>query len=330
MPITFSIIIPTAKITSFLTKKTLPAIFSQSEKSFELIIVTNQNNFPKIGKQVKVIKTKIKNPGKMRNLAAQNSHGSILVFIDDDVYPSKNWLKQIRAKINSPKITAVCGPGVTPPKSTFSQSLSGWFWASPLGSANYLYRCFPQSKRFVDDFPTFNLAVKSPDFFQIKGFDCHYWPGEDTKLCHDLAYNLHKKILYHPKILVFHQRRSILKHHLAQLNRYAIHRGFYTHYLPKTSKRISYFIPSIFLLILLVFISQNYFKNFPYFSSFILPIVSFILIFYLLLSILNSIWIFQKSKIFLISFLSIPIIFISHLSYGSCFLYGLFQKKLKF
>ncbi len=98
MPLTFSIIIPTAKITSFLTGKTLPAIFTQTQKSFEIIIVTNQNNFSKIDKRVKIIKTKIKNPGKMRNLAAQKAQGSILVFIDDDVYPSPNWLKQIEKK----------------------------------------------------------------------------------------------------------------------------------------------------------------------------------------------------------------------------------------
>ncbi|MFH1407628.1 MAG: glycosyltransferase family A protein, partial [Patescibacteria group bacterium] len=53
------------------------------------------------------------NPAKRRDLAIKYAKGSWLAFIDDDAYPSKDWLKVASFYFGDMSITAVCGPGVT-------------------------------------------------------------------------------------------------------------------------------------------------------------------------------------------------------------------------
>ena len=39
-----------------------------------------------------------------------------------------------------------------------------------------------------------NLVVKREVFEAVGGYDSHYWPGEDTKLCLDITHKAGKKI----------------------------------------------------------------------------------------------------------------------------------------
>ncbi|MDO8515103.1 MAG: glycosyltransferase, partial [bacterium] len=232
--------------------------------------------------------------------------GEIVAFIDDDAYPEKDWLENILLNFKKKNITAVCGPGVTPPGSSWQEQASGWVSASPLGGGPFGYRFLPEKTRFVDDYPSMNLAVRKKDFLAVGGFDSDYWPGEDTKLCHDLVYKLHKKIIYDPKILVYHHRRPLWVPHLRQNGNYGLHRGYFARVLPKTSLRLSYFAPSI----LLIFLPVTF-----------LP--------YAILLILNAVWITQKSKSLVQGLISIPAVTVTHLWYGVKFIQGfLFTKKL--
>jgi hypothetical protein len=52
--------------------------------------------------------------------------------------------------------------------------------------------------------------------------------------------------------LVFHHRRTVFDPHLKQIANYALHRGYFVKKYPKTSLRLAYFIPSLFVLGLLV------------------------------------------------------------------------------
>jgi len=334
-----SIIIPVKKISDYLRKETIPALLSQSYQNFEIIILPDhltKEKFPK----TKIIPTWPKiGPADKRDIGAQEAKGTILAFIDDDAYPDRKWLENAISVINHHPLTighqvaAVCGPGVTPPNDPFLAQVSGWMWSSFLGSGGAgQYRCWPGERHEVDDFPTFNLIVKRSDFKKVGGFDSRFWSGEDTKLCHDFVYKLKKKIIYDPKILVYHHRRKIFVPHLKQVGRYGLHRGFFVKILPKTSKRIGYFLPLLFTAgVLLGPIAYLLFFILKFFllAKIIAIIYLSVIGIYFLGLLASGFWVFSKSRNLLAAILVMPTIFISHLFYGIMFFKGLAKKVVK-
>ena len=353
-----SIIVPLKQISRYLVEETIPAILKQTYQNFEIIVLPDkptEEKFPK----TRIIPTWPEvGPAQKRNLGAQKARGEILAFIDDDAYPDKNWLKNALAVfkhqtssnqisnikqapplaersifLNRSSLAAVCGPGVTPPHDPLLAQVSGWMWASFLGSGGAgRYRCWPQKKQTVDDFPTFNLLVKKSDFLKVGGFNANFWPGEDTKLCHDLVYRLGKKIIYDPKILVYHHRRKIFKDHLKQIGRYGLHRGFFVKILPKTSKRIGYFLPLFFSAG--VFLGPACYLLFSLLKLSLLAKAAGIIYLsvmglYFLGLLLTGFWVLWESKNILAAILVMPTIFVSHLFYGIMFFKGLTRKVVK-
>lgn len=303
----FSIIIPVRQETAYL-QETLKHLKTQTFKSFEILVITDKISGPV-------------SPAIKRNLGVKKAKGEYLAFLDDDSFPSKNWLKNA-FKLFSKDIAALCGPCLTPPLDNVFQKASGLVWSSQLGSGGAgTYRNSIQVKRFVDDFPSVNLIVKKSDFLKIKGFNTHHWPGEDTILCSDLVYKLKKKILYHPKIIVYHHRRSVIWPHLQQITRYALHRGNFARLYPKTSFLPGYLAPSISIIYLILFPLIYHFIKIYYF----LPL----LIYILLLTFTFYKFIKDKNN-FYVSLLAILCIPITHAYYGILFIIGFFSKKLDF
>jgi len=328
-----SVIIPVKKINDYLRKETVPSLLKQTYDNFEIIILPDKPSKEKFLK-TKTIPTWPKlGPADKKDLGAKKAKGKIIAFIDDDAYPSKDWLKNAVKHFQDEKIAAVCGPGVTPENDSLLSKVSGWMWSSSLGAGGAgTYRCWPGKKREVDDYPTFNLIVRKSDFEKVGGFDSMFWPGEDTKLCHDLVYKLGKKIIYDPKILVYHHRRDIFRAHLKQIGRYGLHRGFFVRILPKTSKRIGYFIPPMFTLgVLFGPILYLILKLVGWLSmaQILISLYSLTIGFYFFLLILTGFWVLVKSKNLLIALLVMPTIFISHLFYGLMFLKGITKRVVK-
>ena len=328
-----SIIIPVRTITPYV-RETVEHIKEQSEKNFEIIIVTDK---PEKLRGAKVIASGEPTPAFKRNLGAKEAKGEILAFLDDDSYPSKDWLKnalkvfqlsptnhQLPVTSHQSPIVSVCGPTLTPPGDNTYQKASGLVWASYLGSGGAgVYRNRVMPRREVDDFPSVNLLVRKADFEKAGGFDINHWPGEDTKLCLDLTKKLGKKIIYDPKVLVYHHRRPVLISHLKQISRYALRRGFFARKFPETSFRLGYLFPTIFAygllfggLIVLIF---------PLFRFFYFLCAMC----YVLLLIASGLEVLFKENNLYLAFLVVISIFMTHLTYGFLFPFGFFQKDLK-
>ncbi len=331
----FSIIIPVKEINNYLRKETIPAILKQTYQNFEIIILPDHDSKEKFAK-TKIIPTWPKvGPADKRNLGVDQAKGEILAFLDDDAYPEKNWLEKALSIFELQTLSAVCGPGVTPPSDPLLAQVSGWMWASFLGSGGAgQYRCWPRPRREVDDYPTFNLLVKKKDFLKTGGFDARFWPGEDTKFCHDLVHRQGKKIIYDPQVLVYHHRRNIFLPHLKQIGRYGKHRGHFVKILPKTSQRLGYFMPMLFafgVILSPILIILLQIMGFLVLARVLLTIYLFILGIYGALLLASSFWVLKQSKNPLSALLFFPTIFVSHLFYGVMFLYGLgkqdFQSK---
>lgn len=322
---TFSVIIPVKRINNYIVKETIPSILKQACQDLEIIVLPDKKSSGKFSK-TRIISTFPEiGPAQKRDVGAQKSRGKILAFLDDDAYPDENWLENaVKYFKNRNNVAAVCGPGVTPSHDNLWQKASGWVWSTWLGAGGAgVYRCLPQSVREVDDFPTFNLLVRKDDFLRVGGFSSRFWPGEDTQICLNLVKRLGKKIIYDPKILVYHHRRPLFLPHLKQIGSYGLHRGHFARIFPETSARLGYLAPVFFTLGLII----------GFFLAIVSPFFLFIylsaIFLYLTLLIKEAIFVYTKEKNIKVSLLVILGIFLTHIWYGLRFIQGYFSKSLK-
>ena len=313
-----SIIIPVKEVNLDI-RESMPHILALDYRDFEVIIFPDSESgesFPR----TRIIPTGPVGPAEKRDLALKYAKGEILAFLDDDAYPRRDWLKKAVRHFRNREVAAVGGPAVTPEHDSVWQKASGRVFSSWLASGRNGYRYLPREGREVDDFPTVNLIVRRSHFEQVGGFDTAYWPGEDTKLCLDITKKLGKKIIYDPDVFVFHHRRPLFLEHLKQVGRYAFHRGYFARVLPDTSLRPSYFVPSLFVLWLVLGWPVSMLNG-----SF-LPVYLALGALYLLLLASESVLISIREKDPVVGALSAPGILFTHLVYGLRFIQGLASK----
>jgi glycosyltransferase involved in cell wall biosynthesis len=183
-------------------------------------------------------------PGEKRDVGMHASAGRFFAFIDDDAAPRADWLTRAIEVFQDPTVGAVAGPGVTPPDSGWAERAGGAFYESWLGSGPYRYRFRPGSPRDVDDYPAYNLLVRRDAAEHVKGWGTGFYGGEDTVICLALV-EAGWRIVYDPGVVVYHQRRPVMRKHLAQVGNVGLHRGYFVKAYPKTSLRPSYFLPAI-------------------------------------------------------------------------------------
>jgi glycosyltransferase involved in cell wall biosynthesis len=326
----FTFIIPVKKINKYVDE-TVKHIKNQDYKNWELIIV---ENFPSIetknykSKKIKIIYSGKVGPGKKRDIACKIAKGNIVVFLDDDSYPKKNYLS-IANKIFelNKSICGIGGPGITPKNSTIFQKISGSVFLSKF-SGGFPERYIKIGKiKKIDDWPSVNLMIKKNYFFKAGGFNSKFWPGEDTELCLKLTKKMKLKLLYVPNLIVYHHRRKNIFSHIKQVSAYGLHRGYFFKSKPETSRKVIYILPSLLFLFSIqnIFFIFNLYKNLSILNSINTLLWSLYFI-SLLLSLVDMIK--QKNQI-MISILSIPVIYLTHFFYGLNFLIGLFKKEIK-
>ncbi len=194
-------------------------------------------------------------PGEKRDLGMAAGRSDYFAFIDDDAVPRPDWLTAAVELLRDGGIGAVAGPGVTPPESPWRERVGGAFYESLLGSGPYRYRFRPGRRRDVDDYPAYNLIVKRDAAERVNGWSTQFYGGEDTVICLALI-RAGWRIVYDPNVVVFHQRRPVMRSHIAQVGNVGLHRGFFVKAYPRTSMRPSYFLPAIGTVALLVFIAS--------------------------------------------------------------------------
>ena len=311
-----SIIIPVKEINNYI-RQAMKYYEKLEYDNFEILIfpdMSSEEEFP----NTRIIASGEVGPADKRDMALQYAEGEILAFIDDDAYPRKDWLINAISYFEDPAVGAVGGPAVTAPDDDIWQQASGKVYESFLCSGGYTYRYLPKAEREVDDLPSVNLIVRRDVFKSVGGYDSNYYPGEDTKLCLDIIKKAEKKIIYSPKVLVYHHRRRMFKQHLKQATNYAKHRGYFAKALPETSCKLAYFIPSLFVIGLVVGPILAYFIPIlwkMYFSVIILYVLL------LIMSIRDA----KSVKVWILTFAGIVA---THVGYGICFIRGLCSNKL--
>ena len=321
--IKFSIIIPVKVINDYV-RETVPYIQSLDRNDWELIILPNELGRNEWGdERIQIVSSGRVGPAAKRDMGAKLAQGEILVFLDDDSYPSPNLLSVASPYFESRDVVAIGGPAITPSTDSFWQKVSGAVFLSKLsGGCPERYLSIGESKE-IDDWPSVNFMVRREEFMQIGGFDSPYWPGEDTKLCHDLLQKTDKKILYVPHLIVWHHRRSGLRAHLKQIGAYGLHRGYFARVYPKNSCKLLYFVPTFFLVFALVSLDYLITKPLNYEGG--LLCVGWIAY---VLGLIKAYKDIKKVESSSIAFAAIPYIFLTHIWYGAKFAQGLFTPYL--
>ncbi|MFA5406125.1 MAG: glycosyltransferase [Candidatus Nanoarchaeia archaeon] len=277
--------------------------------SFDIIVVPTENfSFPH--KKVRIIPVGNKSPAYKRGEGIRASNASIIAFIDDDAYPRSDWLKKAVNYLESGNIVGVGGPAITPPSDSVMQKAGGYVLESRLGSGSLAFRYTPKENRFVDDYQSCNLILKRAPL-KMRLFNSKIWPGEDTELVNNLIKLSGKKVLYANDVVVFHHRRAMFKPHLKQIYGYGSHRGYFARVLPETSRRFTYFIPSLFFLFFLSGLALSFFNQIIMFLYLLVLAVYFFGLAY------SSV-----RKNVLLSPLIFISIFLTHFVYGFAFIKG--------
>lgn len=241
----FSIIIPVKAINAYVHEN-IGYIQQQTHPDWEVMIVPNdpEPNPWAEHPAIEVIASGRVAPGRKRDLGATRATGEVLVFLDDDSFPSPDYLAQAEAAFADASVKAIGGPGITPKSDGFMQRVGGGVFLSSLSGGNPERYASVGKSRLVTDWPSVNLMVRSNIFQAAGGYNTDLWPGEDTVFCSNLYGYYKTKILYLPNLVVFHHRRQGLFGHLKQVSAYGRQRGHLARKGDYNSLTARYFLPS--------------------------------------------------------------------------------------
>lgn len=307
-----SIIIPFKEYNEFV-KECIEGCKSLDYHDFEIILLPDHS----IGdiEGVKIVPTGEETPGRKRNIGVTHARGEYCAFIDDDAYPRGDWLRNAIKSFSDPEVAATGGPGITPLNDNLMQNASGYILSSfMVGGLSSRYD--EKKAKISDDIHSCNFITRKSVVEEVL-WNEKYWPGEDTLMCRGIN-GLGKKMLEDPNVVIYHHRRPLFIPHLRQLSRFGMHRGFFAKKFPENSLKLTYFIPSLLVLLLVVGSVLSYF--YPSFRMILFGMISI----YIGLAFVSA---FLSRDIKMI----LPVLFgtiLTHLTYGVYFLVGLCKKEL--
>jgi glycosyltransferase involved in cell wall biosynthesis len=245
-----SVIVPLHRLTPA-ARTCLSNVAALSGNGHELLVVSDRrvDGLPSSAIAVVTGSPQDTSPAEKRDAALAVARGEICAFLDDDAYPSPDWLERAVARLDGDRsVAGVGGPGVTPPRSPLLERAGGAFYESPLGSGGLRYRFKPLGGvREVDDYPAYNFFVRTEALRRVGGWNSRFYGGEDTKLCLALR-EAGYRLVYDPDVIVYHHRRPLFAPHMRQVGNVGRHRGYFVKAFPRTSARPVYFAPSAALI----------------------------------------------------------------------------------
>ena len=287
-------------------------------RNAEVLKSLDKVNYPK--SKYEVIVKRGLNPSENRNNGAKEAKGEIIGFIDDDAIVSADLLKNVERFFAAHKdADIVGGPQLTPLDEKGLAKISGYALSSKFGAWKTSRRYYG-TKTVLDADET---MLTSANLFCRKNvlkkvlFDLSLFPGEDPKFISD-AKKSGLAVSYSPEITVYHRRRANIFGLMKQIYSYGMTR-VKKESLKETLKMPFFFIPSIFILYILLLILFSILSG--------LDLILFSpLLAYMIISLIESLSI-AISKKDIAAFFVLPFIFLAiHLSYGTGFMISLIKK----
>jgi glycosyltransferase involved in cell wall biosynthesis len=208
----------------------ISALNSQSIKPNEIIIADDGstdntkniiNYFAKLKKNIKYCWQKNAGPAKARNFGAKKANGEIIVFIDSDCIPEKNWLKEMISPFKDKAVGGVQG--------TYKTKQTGLIARFVQVEIEERYEKMKKAQKegTLDWIGSYSAAYRTEAYKKLNGFD-ETFPiasGEDP----ELSYRLKKSgynIVFNPNAIVYHT-------HPDDLLKYLKTKFFRAYYRPK-------------------------------------------------------------------------------------------------
>ncbi|MBM3281767.1 MAG: glycosyltransferase [Candidatus Diapherotrites archaeon] len=155
---------------------------------------------------VTVISQKNQGPARARNVGASRAKGTIIVFLDSDCVPEKNWLDEMIKPFTDEKVIGVQGAYRTKQTSLVAR----------FDQLDIEYR-YERMKRAttLDWIGSYSAAYRKKIFIEEGGFDESFpkASGEDAELSYRMAKKGHR-LIFAPQAVVFHTHPQDLFHYL--------------------------------------------------------------------------------------------------------------------
>ncbi|HEY2798605.1 MAG TPA: glycosyltransferase family 2 protein [Thermoanaerobaculia bacterium] len=175
---------------------------------------------------VRWVRAASRNPAHRRNLAARETRGAALAFLDDDAEAEPGWASAGLAALASADI--VGGPDLGPRGAPYAERLSDLLLATPwIGSGVPAHEWNPRGGpvRSAHDVALCNLFVRREIFERLGGFDEGFgYIGEDTDFVRR-AMDSGARVVLEPNVRVRHRRRAFPGPYVAQRWKYRVKTG---------------------------------------------------------------------------------------------------------
>lgn len=209
---TISVIIPVYNASQTVAQ-TLKALQVQTFSPIEVIVVDDGStdssaaviqSFP----NVKYFYQQNSGPASARNYGAAQASGEIIFFTDADCVPQKNWVERMLQGFQSENIAVVCGSyGIANSESLLARVIH----------QEILFRHHRLMSVYPKVFGSYNFAIKKKIFEEVGGFNTQYRnaSGEDNDLSYKII-NAGYKIFFKKSGLVDHYHTTRLGKYLKE------------------------------------------------------------------------------------------------------------------
>lgn len=198
----------------------------------------NFRDFKKISSKIIIIRQGNKGPGGARNTGVIFAQTDIVVFLDHDCRPTKNWIKNLIRPILKNNAVAVGGTVLTYHENNI---------ISEFADFRELLRKPVRNKNLeITNIITASSAFLSDVFKKVGGFDEKLnIAAEDVDFTYKLIKaNYRHKLSYAPDSIVFHKHRSKLKDFFKQQYGYGFGSVSHCFYRKRDPREIGFVFPT--------------------------------------------------------------------------------------